>query len=88
MFIKGEIDIFRRVGPKPVFLGEAIAGTRMPNLTYLLAFNDDKARTDAWGKFGGDPDWKKLRAIPEYEDKKIVSRITNKLLTPATYSQI
>ena len=88
MFNKGEIDIFRRVGLNPVFFGEAIAGSRMPNLTYLLAFNDDKARTEAWGKFGGDPDWKKLRAIPEYEDKKIVSRITNKLLTPTAYSQI
>ena len=88
MFNQGEIAIFRRVGLTPVFFGEAIAGSRMPNLTYLLAFNDDKARTDAWGKFGGDPDWKKLRAIPEYEDKRIVSRITNKLLSPTTYSQI
>lgn len=88
MFNKGEIAIFRRVGLNPVFFGEAIAGTRMPNLTYLLAFNDDKARTDAWSKFGGDPEWRKLKAIPEYEDKKIVSKITNKLLTPRSYSQI
>ncbi|MBC7815756.1 MAG: NIPSNAP family protein [Planctomycetaceae bacterium] len=88
MFNQGEIAIFRRVGLNPVFFGEAIAGSRMPNLTYLLAFNDDRARTDAWGKFGGDSEWKKLRAIPEYEDKKIVSKITNKLLTPTSYSQI
>ena len=88
MFNQGEIAIFRKVGLNPVFFGEAIAGTRMPNLTYLLAFHDDKARADAWGKFGGDPDWKKLRAIPEYEDKRIVSRITNKLLTPTAYSQM
>ena len=88
MFNQGEIAIFRKVGLTPVFFGEAIAGSRMPNLTYLLAFDDEKARTDAWNKFGGDPDWKKLRAIPEYEDKKIVSRITNKLLTPAEYSQL
>lgn len=88
MFNKGEIAIFRKVGLNPVFFGEAIAGTRMPNLTYLLAFEDDKARTSAWSKFGGDPEWKKLKAIPEYEDKKIVSKITNKLLTPTAYSQI
>lgn len=88
MFNKGEIAIFRRVGLNPVFFGEAIAGMRMPNLTYLLAFENDKARTDAWSKFGGDPEWRKLKAIPEYEDKRIVSRITNKLLTPAGYSQI
>ncbi len=88
MFNQGEIAIFRRVGLTPVFFGETIAGLRMPNLTYLLAFNDDKARTDAWNKFRGDPEWLKLKAIPEYEDKKIVSRITNTLLTPAAYSQI
>lgn len=88
MFNKGEIAIFRRVGLNPVFFGEAIAGTRMPNLTYLLAFENDKARTDAWSKFGGDPDWRKLKSIPEYEDKKIVSKITNKLLTPVVCSQI
>ncbi len=88
MFNQGEIAIFRRVGLTPVLFGETIAGQRMPNLTYLLAFDDDKARTDAWNKFRGDPEWQKLKAIPEYEDKKIVSRITNTLLTPAAYSQI
>lgn len=88
MFNKGEIAIFRRVGLNPVFFGEAIAGTRMPNLTYLLAFNNDQARLDAWNAFRADPEWLKLKAIPEYEDKRIVSRITNKLLTPAAYSQI
>ena len=50
----------------------------MPNLSYLLAFSDDKAHTEAWSKFGGDSEWKKFKAIPEYEDKKFVSTITNK----------
>jgi hypothetical protein len=88
MFNRGEIAIFRRVGLNPVFFGEAIAGLRMPNLTYLLAFEDDKARADAWKTFGGDPEWRKLRAIPEYEDKRIVSGIRNVLMTPTSYSQI
>ena len=30
----------------------------------------------------------KLKAVPEYADKEIVSRITNKILTPAAYSEI
>ncbi len=88
MFNKGEIAIFRRVGLTPVFFGEAVVGARLPNLTYLLAFNDEAARATAWNTFRADPDWKALKAIPEYEDKKIVSKITNKLLTPAEYSQI
>ena len=88
MFNKGEIAIFRRTGLTPVLFGEAILGTRIPNLTYLLAFDDEAARVEAWNKFRSDPEWFKLKSIPEYEDKRIVSKITNKLLTPAEYSQI
>ena len=88
MFNKGEIAIFRRTGLTPVLFGEAILGTRIPNLTYLLAFDDETARTEAWNKFRTDPEWIKLKSIPEYEDKRIVSKITNKLLTPAEFSQI
>jgi hypothetical protein len=88
MFNQGELAIFKRVGLTPVLFGEALVGTRLPNLTYLLVFDDDKAREQAWGRFRSDPEWLKLKAIPEYEDKKIVSKITNKLLTPAEYSQI
>jgi hypothetical protein len=88
MFNKGELAIFRRVGLTPVFFAETIAGAAMPNLTYMLVFPDDAGRTAAWEKFRTDPDWLKLRAIPEYADKEIVSHITNKLLTPAAYSEI
>lgn len=88
MFNKGEIAIFRRVGLTPVLFGEAVFGTRIPNLTYLLAFDDETARKEAWDRFRGDPEWIKLRSIPEYEDKRIVSKITNKLLIPADFSQI
>ena len=88
MFNQGEIAIFRRVGLTPVFFGEALVGARLPNLTYLLAFQDEPARTQAWNTFRNDPEWLKLKAIPEYEDKRIVSKITNKLLAPTEYSQI
>jgi hypothetical protein len=88
MFNKGELAIFKRVGLTPVLFGQALAGPRLPNLTYLLVYPDDAARQAAWNTFRADPEWQKLRAIPEYEDKRIVSKITNKLLTPADYSQI
>jgi hypothetical protein len=88
MFNKSELAIFRRVGLTPVFFAETIAGSAMPNLTYMLVFPDDAGRQAAWGKFRDDPEWLKLRAMPEYADKEIVSRITNKLLTPAAYSEI
>lgn len=89
MFNKaGEIAIFRRCGMKPVFFGETITGLRMPNLTYMLTFPNDDARKEAWGKFRTDPQWLKLRTMEEYADKNIVSKIWNRILKPAPYSQI
>jgi hypothetical protein len=88
MFNQGEIAIFRRVGLNPVFFGETVAGARMPNLTYLLAFEDKAALDKAWGAFRTDPEWLKLKANPDYADAKIVSKITNKVLKPAAYSQV
>jgi hypothetical protein len=43
MFNKGEIAIFRRTGLQPVFFGETLIGTKMPNLTYLLVFEHGRA---------------------------------------------
>jgi hypothetical protein len=60
----------------------------MPNLTYMLVFPDEAGRAAAWSRFGKDAEWHKLRATPGYGDKEIVSHITNKLLTPASYSEI
>jgi len=90
MFNTAEIAIFRKVGLHPVFFGETLAGTKMPNLTYLLVFKDMAESKANWKQFGADPDWQKLRAIPEYADKAILrpKGITNLYLRPASYSQI
>ena len=91
MFNTSEIAIFRKVGLHPVFFGQTLAGTKMPNLTYMLGFQDMDESKANWKKFGADPDWKKLRAMPEYMDKVILrskGAITNLYLKPASYSQI
>ncbi len=88
MFNIGEIDIFRKTGLNPVFFGQTLAGEKMPNLTYMLVFNDMDERQANWKRFGSDPDWQALRAIPEYADKQILCGITNLYLKPADYSQI
>ncbi|TDH21418.1 NIPSNAP family containing protein [Segetibacter sp. 3557_3] len=85
---QGEIAIFKRVGLTPVFFGETIIGEFMPNLTYLLTFADMEDHDKSWKAFGGDPEWKRIRAIPGYEDAKIVSRITRTFLVPTSFSQI
>jgi hypothetical protein len=88
MFNLHELPIFRRVGLTPVLFGQTLVGSDLPNLTYMLVFPDDAGRKAAWDRFRGDEDWKKLKAEPEYADKEIVSRITNKILTPEAYSEI
>jgi NIPSNAP len=88
MFNDAEIGIFKRLGMLPVFFGEAFAGPRMPNLTYMLAFDDLAAREKLWRAFGSDPEWQKLRVLPGNADAEIVSNISNSILRPLPFSQI
>ena len=82
----GEIRVFKKTGLAPVFFGETIVGPQMPNLTYMLVFDDLTHRDAMWKVFGADPEWKKLRSDPQYRDT--VSNITDIILTPTRYSQI
>ena len=88
MFNVGEIAIFRRAGLQPVFFGETLIGPKLPNLTYMLVFDNMAAHDKNWGVFGSDPDWRKLSTTPGYTDPEIVSNISNLFLRPAPYSQI
>ena len=88
MFNRGEISIFRRTGLPPVFFGQTLIGSRLPNLTYMLGFENAEARDKGWSAFGGDAEWQKLRTTPGYTDNEIVCDISNVLLRPASYSQI
>jgi hypothetical protein len=82
----GELPIFVRCGMPGVFFGEALAGDKLPNLTYMLSFENDEAQKQGWANFGKDPDWKKLKDADQYKDT--VSTITNLLLRPIEGSQI
>ena len=88
MFNRKEIEIFRKTGLNPVFFGEAIIGSKMPNLTYMLGFESVEEKDAAWDRFRADPEWLELRAIPEYDDKRILCGITNLVLKPLPGSQI
>lgn len=89
MFAKmGEIAIFRRTGLQPVFFGETLIGSKLPNLTYMLTFPDMAARDKNWGAFIGDAEWKKLSATAGYTDPEIVTNISSAYLRPTAYSQI
>ncbi|MCJ8210041.1 NIPSNAP family protein [Mucilaginibacter sp. RS28] len=85
---KGEIDIFKRLGFRPVFFGETVIGPLRPNLTYMITFDDMDAHGRLWKSFGGDPEWKKISSVPEYADKLLVSKITSTFITPTAFSQV
>ena len=84
----GEIDVFLQTGFHPVFFSESLIGEARPNLTYMLQFADMNEHDASWKTFGSSPQWNKLKAIPEYADAKIVSKITSTFLVPADFSQI
>lgn len=82
----GEIGIFRACGMEPVFFGQALAGDRLANLTYMLGFESPAAKEAAWLKFRAHPDWLKLKADPQYKDT--ANKITNIVLRPSKSSQL
>jgi hypothetical protein len=88
MFNTGEIKIFQRLGMQPVFCGETFVGSRMPNLVYMLAFDNLAAREKLWQAFGADPEWQKLRSLPGNNDTENVSNISNSILRPLPFSDI
>jgi len=82
----GEIGIFLKTGLEPVFFGETIVGPKMPNLTYMLVFENLVDRDKKWDVFRVAPEWKKLSGDAAYKDT--VSNITDIILRPTPYSQI
>jgi len=54
----------------------------------MLGFESRDEQKAAWERFRDDPGWLKLKAMPEYADKKILSGITNIVMIPLEGSQI
>lgn len=87
MFNKGdEVGLFKRLGFNAVFYAEVLAGAHMPNLMYMTSFENMASHDEHWKSFGNDLYWKKLSALPEYQNN--VSHIDIILLHPAEYSDI
>lgn len=88
MFNQEEIRIFRNVGMAPIFFGEAIAGSRLPHLAYIVAFDDMAARTRAWAAFAANPDWQRIRTRPGWTDPEAVSNQQIAFLRPTRFSDV
>ncbi len=84
----GELAIFRKVGFRPVFFGQTLYGTRLPQFEYMLTYENMAEREQQWNRFRNDPDWKVLSQKEEYRDAQIMSGATATYLAPQPASQI
>ena len=87
-FAGPEIRIFHRVGVRPILYSSTLFGSQMPNLTYVIPFDDLAARERAWAAFGADPEWKKVRAESIEKHGQISSTSQISLYRAAGYSPI
>jgi hypothetical protein len=65
-----------------------VFGTNLPNLTYLIPFDDLAAREKAWNAFTGDPEWLKVRKESTEKHGQISSVIQVALYKATPYSPI
>jgi hypothetical protein len=86
MFNSGEVPIFFDSGIKPVFMGQALVGDKLPNLTYMTVYDTAEERDACWKKFQTNPDWQVLKGVKKYEGT--VSKIHKTDLLPRPYSQL
>lgn len=86
MFNEGEIAIFNATGLKSVFFGQTLIGPDIPNLTYMLVYENQEIRGKNWQAFLKHPNWDRMKNMEIYKDT--VSKIVARFLDPAPYSQV
>jgi len=80
-----EIGLFESLGFNAAFYSAAITGAHMPNLVYMICFDNMASHDAHWKTFRDSPKWKEMTALPAYKAKN-VSHIDSYLLHPAAYS--
>jgi hypothetical protein len=88
MFPGGEYQLFKEVGFHPVFFGDMLMGSHMPNMTYMLSFTDSSELEAKWAALMSSPGWKALSTSQRYAFDQIVDNISNQMLSPLDCSQI
>jgi hypothetical protein len=87
-FAGPEIKIFHRSGVHPLLYTQTIIGQQMPNLTYLIPFENLAAREKAWAAFSADPEWAKVRKESIERHGQISSVIQMSLWRATAYSPL
>ena len=86
MFNAGEIPLMQEVGLSPVFFGQTVVGSQMPNLIYMVSGENQEAHKLHWKHFFDASVWKKLIGDPQYKDN--VSKVISIFLKRTPASQI
>lgn len=84
--IRGELALFRKCGMNPVFFGETLYGTMMPNVSYMLSFKNNEACKAGWDKFRKSEEWSKMKSESEFKDT--ATQVRNLFLKPSPKSEI
>jgi NIPSNAP len=87
-FAGGEIDIFHKSGIHPVLYADTLVGPNLPNMAYLIPFENLGAREAAWAAFGSNPDWQRILDESVKHGGEIVRNITNMFLSPVKFSML
>ncbi|MDR2705233.1 MAG: NIPSNAP family protein [Planctomycetaceae bacterium] len=82
----GEMALFRELGIRPIFFGEALSGKMLPNLTYMVAGDSAEQHDKAWKDFVAHPKWQEIKNNPAYADT--ATEIFRIMLKPSSGSQI
>ncbi len=84
----GEIDLFKRLDFQAVFYANVLSGSRMPNLVYMVVFENAAARDEHWKAFSASKEWKTISVDPKYRNNISVSHIDSILMHRTAYSDI
>ncbi|HEY4935777.1 MAG TPA: NIPSNAP family protein [Puia sp.] len=84
----GEIVLFKRLDFQSVFYADVLSGSRMPNLVYMVVFQNAAARDEHWKAFGSSKEWKTVSTDPQYENNISVSHIDSILMHRTAYSDL
>ncbi len=84
----GEIVLFKRLDFQAVFYADVLSGSHMPNLVYMVVFENAAAREEHWKAFGASKEWKTISTDPKYRNNISVSHIESILMHRTSYSDL
>ncbi len=84
----GEVILFKRLDFQAVFYADVLSGSRMPNLVYMVAFDNVAARNEHWKAFVASPEWKNISTDPKYRNNVSVNHIDSILMQRTPYSDL